>query len=385
MKKNNGKLKKKLLIAAASMMFPVLLMALLVGGLVSGTSQVVPQDEKEAKKYQVCSQLGVNWDWVMLIDMYTADISKTQMEEQNLLYTSLNCLKVTIDVYSETRNKDEETSLDYDHTEYAFGADAILEYFGLPADCKDAYQVIGAIQRKNGNRYRITTQPYESLEIVLDTYYSFDEETRKEMLALDEAHYLAELYKDCLGEYGEAGGILGDFMMGDLEYPPNGMEIPRYLQYQEPWRSIPFGGGTIATSGCSVTSLAMVFSYLLDRSVLPSDIVKWTGNRFYNPPAGQSWGIYTATADHWGLTCTNLGRSISGAMQELSEGHPVIASVSAGTFTKNRHLIVLRGLTETGEILVNDPNDNSSKNILNRSFTPELILRESNNFWSFRN
>ena len=43
----------------------------------------------------------------------------------------------------------------------------------------------------------------------------------------------------------------------------------------------------------------------------------------------------------------------------------------------------LRGITEEGKILVNDPNDNASKNFVNRQFDLNLIMRESKNFWCF--
>ena len=46
---------------------------IVLGGLVGGNTEVVPADEETAMKYQMCaSQLGVDWSWVMLIDMYIA-------------------------------------------------------------------------------------------------------------------------------------------------------------------------------------------------------------------------------------------------------------------------------------------------------------------------
>ena len=43
-------------------------------------------------------------------------------------------------------------------------------------------------------------------------------------------------------------------------YPANGMQIPHYLQTD--YGNIPYGGGSIASSGCGPTSFAMIASYL---------------------------------------------------------------------------------------------------------------------------
>ena len=79
---------------------------------------------------------------------------------------------------------------------------------------------------------------------------------------------------------------IGDVIVDakSLSIPDNGSSMPIVYMSQgggQSWSNVPFGGGTIATSGCSVTSLAMVLSYLkegedsdaLDTWIYPSDIV----------------------------------------------------------------------------------------------------------------
>lgn len=137
-----------------------------LGGLVGGNTEVVPADEETAMKYQMCgSQLGVDWSWVMLIDMYMADQEHTDITSQNMVYTALNCLKVTIEVYEEEEDEDGETHWEYDHTDYAYGADAIMEYFGLPKECRDVQQVVQTMQRKNSSQFHISTAPYDNLRM----------------------------------------------------------------------------------------------------------------------------------------------------------------------------------------------------------------------------
>lgn len=172
---------------------------------------------------------------------------------------------------------------------------------------------------------------------------------------------------------------------GEVAYGANGMNIPLYKRGGgQPWSSVAYGNGTIASSGCAPTSLAMVISYLIGNRVTPADVVSWTGNRYYVSGKGSSWNIFPACASNWAISCQNLGKSTAGMTAALSSGKPVIASVGPGTFTKGGHLIVLRGITEDGKILVNDPSDNNTKNHINKKFPLELIIRESKNFWSFR-
>ena len=118
-------MKKKMFLIAMAIVVPFLLICIVLGGLVGGNTEVVPADEETAMKYQMCaSQLGVDWSWVMLIDMYMADQEHTDITSQNMVYTALNCLKVTIEVYTEEEDEDGETHWEYDHTDYAYGADA---------------------------------------------------------------------------------------------------------------------------------------------------------------------------------------------------------------------------------------------------------------------
>ena len=72
----------------------------------------------------------------------------------------------------------------------------------------------------------------------------------------------AALYKDDRQNTISIGG--GDLLYnGELVYGANGMNIPLYKQGGgQPWSSMPYGNGTIASSGCAPTSLAMVISYL---------------------------------------------------------------------------------------------------------------------------
>ena len=371
-------------VVAVLISFSAMGLILITGIFGGGSSAPIPTDEAGGSQYQLIgSQLNIDWSWCMLIDMIQAKINgEKDLSQRNPVETAMNCMKITIDIYTEETDEDDETYWEYDRTETANGAAEIRAYFGIPDNCNDVTVVANAISNKNSNEYRIKTEQYGSLEEVISTYYDFDPQMINDVIELRETDYLVDIYGDPYGNTtgNGIGGIFPDF--DDLVYAENGMEIPLYYQYQEPWAGVKYGGGTIQSSGCSVTCIAMVFSYLFDKMITPPEIVAWTGNR-YHTSAGASWSIFPATANQWGIQCHELGKDLQAMTLALSEGRPVIASMGPGTFTQHGHFIVLRGITADGEILVNDPSDNMVKMHFYRAFPAALIQREAKYYWSF--
>lgn len=194
---------------------------------------------------------------------------------------------------------------------------------------------------------------------------------------------------------GTSGGtVIGDVAVNAENYtvPDNGGSMPIVYFSQsggQPWSSVKFGGGNIASSGCSVTSLSMVISYLnggTDKSswTYPSDVVAMiqakTGNynKFYDGDSGQSWSIFPAVAGYYGLKCSQISKQ--SIVSELTAGKPVIMSCVPGEFTKKGHFIVLTGMTDDGYIVVNDPShpDKSGK-----KYTASYIMSQGKGWWSF--
>lgn len=179
------------------------------------------------------------------------------------------------------------------------------------------------------------------------------------------------------------------------EIPDNGgsMPIPYFSQGSgAPWAGLQFGGGNIGSSGCSITSLAMVVSYLTagtDKEgwVYPSDIramiaAKNGGNHnaFYVSGQGASHDIMPSVAGYYGLTCGAI--SSSSIVAALQRGQPVIMSCAPGEFTKKGHYIVLTGLTADGLITVNDP-AHPSKSY--KAYPPSYIASQGKGWWAFSN
>ena len=165
-------------------------------------------------------------------------------------------------------------------------------------------------------------------------------------------------------------------------YPANGMQIPHFLQTD--YSNIPYGGGSIASSGCGPTCFAMIASYLTGNTITPPDAIAWCGNSYYKPNVGTYWSYFQAAASHFGCGTVTQTSDANAVLQALSEGHPVISSQRAGLFTSGGHFIVLRGITANGKVLVNDPNDSSTKNYINREFDMMTEIHSTANaYWIF--
>lgn len=125
-------------------------------------------------------------------------------------------------------------------------------------------------------------------------------------------------------------------------------EIPLY--YQTDYPDNLYGSGTIASSGCSITSLAMVATYLTGHVYLPDELADYFGGYIGNNMerleyASDMLQLPWKKAVNW-----------HESLKALQEGSVVIALMNQkSAFTNSQHFIVLTGLTEDGKVLVNDP------------------------------
>lgn len=125
--------------------------------------------------------------------------------------------------------------------------------------------------------------------------------------------------------------------------------VPLYFQNQYP--DVRYGSGSVATSGCSITSLAMVASYMTDHLYSPAELADYFGGSAYSnmarlETASDALQLPWKKAINW-----------HESLQALKDGKVVIALMEeASVFTESQHFIVLTGMTDDGKILVNDPN-----------------------------
>ena len=128
-------------------------------------------------------------------------------------------------------------------------------------------------------------------------------------------------------------------------------EIPQYFQTDYP--DIRYGAGSIATSGCSVTSLAMVATYLTGHTYMPDELADYFSD--YNSINHIDKLEYMS--DMLQLPWERA-QNFDVALSALKEGKIVIALMEGTSlFTTGQHFIVWTGINENGKIMINDPNE----------------------------
>ena len=139
-------------------------------------------------------------------------------------------------------------------------------------------------------------------------------------------------------------------------------ELPLYFQTDYP--NDKYADGTIADSGCSVTALAMVASYLTGHKYLPDELAYYFGGRAENNIARLEYGSEKMQLPFEARL--NFHQTIQG----LKDGKIAIVLMrSDSIFTDNQHFIVLAGYNEAGKIIVYDPYEpNYSQQILKNAF-----------------
>lgn len=184
-------------------------------------------------------------------------------------------------------------------------------------------------------------------------------------------------FKNQYGDYSSSDNTDVD-ISGD--YVEN--EIPLFIQWDKRWGMHRYGSGTIGLDGCGTTSLAMVIVGLTgNTSINPIVISDWSYSHGYCVDGvGTSWGLMNKGAEQFGLNSEQISINSYELSQALRDGKVVISSMKPGYFTSTGHFIVLRGITEEGRILINDPN---SEKFSRKTWNINIIINESKGMWAF--
>jgi len=144
-----------------------------------------------------------------------------------------------------------------------------------------------------------------------------------------------------------------------------GADFVFYSQYDPAWGNKCYGPtagngcqySTIAEAGCGPSSVAMIASTLTGSKVTPDEVAQYSYDNGWYKGAGTSWGLLNEGPRNWGLTSTAIGTDLERAVSALRNGALVIAS-GRGTapYTSFGHILVLRGVTADGKILLGDSN-----------------------------
>ena len=125
-------------------------------------------------------------------------------------------------------------------------------------------------------------------------------------------------------------------------------EFPLYSQLDYPNKR--YGSGTIATSGCGITSLAMVASYLTGHAYYPDELASYFGGYGENNVQRFEYG-----AEQLKLPIRKAD-TIRDVFAALKNGDVAVLLMNhMSLFTDTQHFIVLTGINEeTGKIMVYD-------------------------------
>lgn len=123
--------------------------------------------------------------------------------------------------------------------------------------------------------------------------------------------------------------------------------FPLYNQLDYPNKR--FGSGTVATSGCGITSLAMVATYLTGHTYLPDELAGYFGGYGENNVQRMEYG---AKQMRLPIHKADNIRQIFSAMKEGNVAILLMNHLSI--FSESQHFIVLNGVTKDGKYLVAD-------------------------------
>jgi hypothetical protein len=164
------------------------------------------------------------------------------------------------------------------------------------------------------------------------------------------AQVVSETGEDYINGIGES--------YGGVTYRSGATDVVYYSQLDGRWANTLYGrAGTIGKEGCGPASLAIVVSTLTNRTVTPVDTANWSaanGHRCVG--SGSYHTLIPKGSEHYGLSVTSAGKNErQKIIDALSGGSLIVALMNPGAFTTTGHFIVLRGVTDTGKILVADP------------------------------
>lgn len=138
-----------------------------------------------------------------------------------------------------------------------------------------------------------------------------------------------------------------------------------YSQNDSQWASKPYGSGTIGADGCGPTSLAMIVATFFDKTATPVTLANLgAANGSYDPSSGTIHeNLLAAAAKKYNFTYTSMtGDSMTQLEDFVKQGGLIyLAGASPDApFTKGGHIVVMRGVTNDGQIVIADPYRNEA-------------------------
>lgn len=216
----------------------------------------------------------------------------------------------------------------------------------------------------------------------------FGPPTREQMILANAELYPEELIKDL-----KRNPEILEFVWGYLTAKPQAaggiteaekpQPVPLFLQWDARWGYVPYGKHNIGISGCGPTCLSMVlYSLTGDKSLTPDFLAQRAMNEgYYVDGVGTSWSFLTNICKDYGVKAALTEIITPEKIKEYTDaGGLIICSMGPGDFTDTGHFIVIRGITDTGKLLINDP---FSKANTEKEWEYETVAAQMKQSWAY--
>lgn len=127
-------------------------------------------------------------------------------------------------------------------------------------------------------------------------------------------------------------------------------EVPLYFQTDYP--DDRYGTGTIANSGCNMTALAMVATFMTDHVYYPDEMADYLAHFLGNHHERLAYGSELLQLSF------KRAENVHETLNAVRDGKvAIILKENDGVFTTGSHFIVVYGVNDEGNFLVHDPNE----------------------------
>ena len=158
--------------------------------------------------------------------------------------------------------------------------------------------------------------------------------------------------------------------------------VPLIMQWDYRWAFNWYGGGPAALTACAPTCMAMIgFGLTGDESINPWQMCQYAESAgYWVPGSGTSWDIVTNAFPNHPISCQKISPDQYTITAELNAGHPVLINVGIGKFSAVGHFMILAGMDENGDFILNDPNNLEN---CSRTWPWEDLSSEIQAAWSY--
>ncbi len=124
---------------------------------------------------------------------------------------------------------------------------------------------------------------------------------------------------------------------------------------EKPWSDGMYGSDTLKDYSCGPTTMAMAVSTLSDAYVDPIEMCQWSvSHGFWRPGGGTYTAFMREAPKAFGLSCKERYWSLDVIREEIENGNLIIFTVGRGAFTNGSHFLMIRGVSEDGELFLCD-------------------------------